>query len=300
MTRLSLIVPYSLNDAQIERTLLSLLENRPSGVEILLPHDGRYADPYRLGGDEIVLIECDRGTSVVGLINQAIHASCSPVLQILLPGTTLRQVDFDAVIEHFDDQTLAAASPVMHVGPNICFGIDPHHLPKKTIHHLPDSLQSIPMLDGGCYRRRTLLSLGGFFDRGSVEVAELDFCLAARTLGLRSDLIPDCEIDAPVEGHGKRPHPYTVGHLMGELTVAYSRLDSSDIETESIITSVGRIAGGLMHPSAIAQRLGWTLGLRDRSLEAQIRHRIEKAIGNMHPLNRSQTDHKLPNYRMAA
>ncbi len=106
--RLSIVVPFVKNVNRLEKTLLSILENRPRDCEIILVHNGNYEDPYDLGADEVVLIETEEQSSVVGLINEGVFAACSNVISVLLPGDVVEANWERGALSMFQDQSVAA------------------------------------------------------------------------------------------------------------------------------------------------------------------------------------------------
>ncbi len=292
MPRLSIIVPYQQNDSTIESTLLSLLENRPDNVEILLSHDCSYNDPYGLGNDELVLVDCDARTNQIGLINQAVAACCSPVIQVILPGTTVENGWMESAVATFQEPSIAAVSPVTVCENASYFGIDANYLPRRAIvaedHRQHDC---VPMINGGFFRRRTLLALNGFLDIGSREAAEVELGLAIQMLGYDADLVHGSVISTSKSNFASQTGAYAFGQLTGQLALAYSLIEGSHIVIESLMTRLGRLATGLMNPTAVADRLGWVFGIRDRSLVTPIANRISQAEQH---LNREESRFEVP------
>jgi hypothetical protein len=295
--RLSIIVPYQQNDSALESTLLSLLENRPQQAEILLSHDGSYSDPYGLGKDELMLIECNRGTSTIGLINQAVAASCSPVVEVIMPGTVVEGGWAESPIIDFEDDMIAAVAPVTYCEGTPYFGIDAGYLPRRSI--VTDDHgqhECVPMINGGFFRRRVLLALQGFIEVGSREASEVEFGLAIHTLGMEAVLNDESFISTTKSAFASQTGAYAMGQVTGQLAMAYSQIEGSDIVIESLMARLGRLATGLMNPSAVAERLGWVFGIRDRALVAKVGERVSRAERY---LNRDTAVESQP-YRKAA
>ncbi len=70
---------------------------------------------------------------------------------------------------------------------------------------------------------------------------------------------------------------YHLGQIAGQLAVAYSQVERSGVEIDSLVARIGHLATGLISPSTVAERLGWVLGTRDGSLARTIAKRIERA-----------------------
>lgn len=77
MPRLSIIIPVAGNLTSLEDTLLSVLENRPDGAEVLVVLDEPYDDPYELKG-EIRFLEAAAGASFVESVNLGIKREPGP------------------------------------------------------------------------------------------------------------------------------------------------------------------------------------------------------------------------------
>jgi len=93
---------------------------------------------------------------------------------------------------------------------------------------------------------------------------------------------------------------YQVGSYAGKLAMAYSQLVSNPLASDSFAARIGHLAGGLISPSSVAERLGWVLGLSDRSLVAEIRTRIEEAEANRSRYGAKPTNTSFGDVRRAA
>jgi hypothetical protein len=271
------VVPFASRDAELETTLLSVLENRPRETEIVVAHDGRYRDPYRLSHDEITLVDAGPSATLVGLINAALRAARGPIIHILFPGTLVRCGWVDKVVDAFRDldvagvaaQVLSKGNPTM----GICSESLPQHCPLRRT---KDTTCASPAMQGGFFRKRVLLALDGFLE-ASLEGAEVDFGLSVRVLGMNCHLEADCLIDGQHAVLPSALHNYALGHIVGRLGMAYSEIPTSGVKTGSWIAGLGRLAGGLMNPSSVSLRLGWVIGSRDSSLAKPIADRLTRA-----------------------
>ncbi len=175
---LSIIVPYLEGDAALELTLLSLLENRQAGLEILVAHRGTYQDPYDLGRDEIQLIELPSETDPVEMLNLAVQLSRSPYVQTLLPGCTVDSDWFETALNWFQDPTIAAVSPTVKTSAaktSDHYGLDIHSLPRRNWVNRGHAGKIVTATwCGGFYRREVLLSLGGWLPGFGREIAEAE------------------------------------------------------------------------------------------------------------------------------
>ena len=107
--RVSVVVPLQRDEKLFEETLLSVLENRADGCEILAVHNGTYSDPFDLG-DEVRFVVA-RSSNLVDLIRDAFDATHAGIVHVL--GTGIRATpDWTlAAIDAFSDNNVAAVIP---------------------------------------------------------------------------------------------------------------------------------------------------------------------------------------------
>ncbi|GIW97099.1 MAG: hypothetical protein KatS3mg111_0432 [Pirellulaceae bacterium] len=187
MPRVSIIIPYLHDDARLEATLVSVLENRPSDCEILVVHDGSYTNPYQLE-DEVVLVDTDAGATAVDLINAALRASCAPFLHTLWPGIEVFDHWLEEALEELEGSEAAAAALGLELeGGGEIIGV--HGNPYACAAPWSSVLVSLdstapfgPLLHCAVYRRRVLLGLDGL-PQTSVIGASLLTAAAIDALG---------------------------------------------------------------------------------------------------------------------
>lgn len=191
MPRLSIIIPRRQDDQRLEATLLSVLENRPEDSEILVVHDGTYPDLYQLS-DEVVFVEEEAGSNLLHLLNAGIMAACSPAICVVLDGVIVSP-DWAVSPMHMlsSPGTVAVAVAVQDVqAGRVSYGIDarvfsrPNKLRGGRVEaeQASDSCAG-PTLACGFYRRKTVLSLGGWNEALDDSVADFEFARALHTLG---------------------------------------------------------------------------------------------------------------------
>lgn len=289
MPRLSIIVPHVDGDAALESTLLSLLENRSAGVEILVAHRGNYQDPYDLGRDEIQLIEVPESTEAIEMVNLAVNRARSPYLEMILPGCTVEANWFEPALEWFKDSTIASVSPAawtINAKRSEHFGLDIHSLPRRNwVSRSHAGKIATATWCGGFFRRDVLLSLEGWLPGFGREIAEAEFGKAIQLLDLTSVSEPESMVFAPklvIEG---TLGGYALGNVAGKLALAYAELEHQK-SSASITSKLSHLAGCLLNPASIAERLGWVVGLSDRSLVDTVADRIESALEDAHTSTR--------------
>jgi hypothetical protein len=276
--RLSIIVPHRHDDSGLELTLLSILENRSNELEILIAHDGSYTDPYGLDQDEAVLIESQKGASLSSQLNLATASACSPYIQVLMPGTTVDRDWYKESLEILSNPTISAVChPISCNKTNeIVIGLSGESLPHRRLTGDVNVVAS-PMVFGSVLRKRLINAVGGWLAGYTREVAEVEFALLAETLDLDIAVAETATLHASTRTvYGSDPS-YEIGYACGQLACAYSSIEQGSMVVSSLAQRLGHLASGLMNPKTVAERLGWVMGIRNRSLVRVIHDRVESA-----------------------
>jgi len=274
--RLSLIVPFQRDESALETTLISVLESRDRDVELIIVHSGDYEDPYELAHDEAVVLETEQGSSLSERLNLAARTACSPIVQVVLPGTTLEASWSDEGLSWFDDDATHAVSlPIRDASTDrVVFGMNAEQLPHRGMAFSTDSVAG-PLLAGTMIRRRSLLKLGGWSELISESLLDLELTLLMRTLGLGIGVVQSDHLVRDFKAATSACSPFEVGKGCGVLACAYGELPDSHIVIEPLVRRLGHLACGLMNPQVAAERLGWVLGVRDRSLVQYVAQRVD-------------------------
>lgn len=278
MPQLSIIVPFQRDEAALESTILSVLEAKTDDHELIIVHSGEYSDPYQLGDDEAVVIETQAGLCIADQLNVAAAAACSPFLQILLPGTQVEAGWADASIECLQDpQVHAVCVPVLDTstGDRI-FGLDGRELPHRRSAKKAKSSGG-PILAGTIVRRKSVLKMGGWSSAVHQDLIDLEMALLMNALELRYEVVDESMVTSSVRTLSPTSSNFEIGKGCGMIACAYSEIPESGVELEPLSRRLGHLATGLMNPKLAAERLGWVLGVRDRSLVARLSDRVEKA-----------------------
>ena len=276
--RLSIIVPHLHDDSGLELTLLSILENRESDFEILIAHDGRYGDPYSLDQDEVILIASDADASFSLQLNMAVASACSPVIQVLLPGSIVDPNWCDEALELMKDKSVSGVClPIADLATNdVYLGIAADSLPHRRVSQLEQNT-AVPLLCGGVFRKRMLKNICGWFEPCQREFAEVEFALLASALEIEIEVAHKVAIKAPKRVALGNESGYEIGRACGQLACAYASIEGSGIVIDSLARRLGHLASGLMSPKTVAERLGWVMGIRDRTLVSAVQRRLESA-----------------------
>ncbi|MGB7323381.1 MAG: glycosyltransferase family A protein [Rubripirellula sp.] len=109
--RLSIVVPVGRDLATFEKTLISVLENRPEAAEILVCHDGQYDDPFELDGE--VRFITGVSSSVVDLVSAGARAANGRFVHVLAGGLLATEGWTDSAIEKFEIYDAGVVAPVI-------------------------------------------------------------------------------------------------------------------------------------------------------------------------------------------
>lgn len=190
MIRLSIIVPAVGEQAKIDATLISVLENRPSNCEVIVPCAESYRDPYDLS-DEVRFIACPDTAPVTVLLNRGIANSGSERVHWLTPGILATEGWTESPVRLIGEGKTNFVAPLVlnESNPNRIesagvrftrggsrkpIGRNLRHPSRKSIRLRVDG----PSLQTGFCRTESLTSIGGFRSAFGTDLADAD--LAAR------------------------------------------------------------------------------------------------------------------------
>lgn len=277
MPRLSIIVAHH-NDQRLEDTLLSVLENRPRDSEIIVAHDGSYSDPYHLE-DEVLFVETGDGASRASKLNEALYATCAPVVHILGEGMLVSDGWCEEPLARFQQQRLAAVAPLIQGssprGP-IYAGLDGQRLSRRGLQVFQRSgipaRCAAPTLAAGFYSRRTLLGLGGLLESVDSRIADIDLALCFQNLGLSCEVAEDSVVigkDSIVQSH----YDAAMARDLASLLAAHGQIASG--LAAGVKGAAGRLLGSLLNPSQWAPAIAWGIGLSANRLAEQVSQRLD-------------------------
>ncbi|MEW4565300.1 glycosyltransferase family 2 protein [Bremerella sp. JC770] len=175
MLKVSIVIPSVDNARRLETTLISLLENRPSECEIVVPHSGYYDDPYDIA-DEVRLVEVPAARSEVELLAVAWSMCKAPIVHTLAAGATVEADWLDEALACFQQPEVMAVAPQSHYSDTsepVC-GVLADDFGLRAA-ACPSTMQA-PMLEAGFFRYSLLAAVGGFCTRME-QVADLDIGL---------------------------------------------------------------------------------------------------------------------------
>lgn len=284
MPRLSIIVPHRHNDARLEMTLLSLLENRPQECEIIVVHDGSYSNPYNLE-DEILLIADQGSLSTARLLNAGVMAACAPVVCVLLDGTTVSAGWSDSALHLLSSSQCSSVAVGLRGTTSaaaVWSGIDSRLLLRgataqagRLLSKLPSQSCLGPSLSCGFYRRRVLLSLAGWNEELDEQLLDVELALALSACGLMCGCDSQAPVSVPVAPEPRKLSTTAVAQL-SSLMVAHGAATPGWLAAWKGWVSdclQGRLLSGW----------AWAAGLRDASTIRRTQLRLNHArqqLGN--------------------
>lgn len=194
--RLSVVVPFLGDLRRLEDTLVSVLQHRPSGVEVIVPHSAPYEDPYHLAG-EVRFVAAPKRSTAVQCLALGIAASYAPLVHLLGCGAEVTDGWADAAIQHFDRPDVAAVAPLLvdREQPEcvLATGVAYFGGGQATIlgagstrFNLPDSSQKImgPTIRAGFYRKAAIDALPGGLDPAlGDELCAVDVAATLKRVG---------------------------------------------------------------------------------------------------------------------
>lgn len=206
MGRLSIIIPIPRSSAQLEETLLSVLENRPDDCEVLVIHCGTYDDPYELN-DEVEFVELAAGTSLLECIQTGVNVSHGEFIHLLAQGLTVQPQWADAALLHFQNPQCAAVFPlaVHRNDPDdlLCAGVSLGTAGFRQVcgmkmrgRRTRNSFERLdgPTVEAAFYRRAALEYAGDF---SGDNLADIDPTLSLRAIGFSTVVATDSHVVGP-------------------------------------------------------------------------------------------------------
>jgi len=161
-------------------------------------------------------------------------------------------------------------------------------MPQRRLTSEPAKIAG-PMLGGTMIRRSTLECLGGWNNKIPSDLIDFEMSLMAKVLGLHVGVVEGALIQCQ-EARSMVLSHYEQGRSIGQLACAFSERSDSAITVEPLVKRLGHLASGLVNPKLAAERLGWVLGVRDRSWVEPIGKRIELARKALAQRNSSWED----------
>lgn len=108
-----MILPILGDSGLFEDTIASVLRHRPAGTQIIVPHDGKYEDPYDLTSDKVEFVSIDQRAKLIQLFNAGVERATGDVVGFLRPGIELSEGWHQSILETFSDPNVGSVAPVI-------------------------------------------------------------------------------------------------------------------------------------------------------------------------------------------
>lgn len=304
MPRLSILIAHR-QDKRLEETLLSVLENRPADSEIIVAHDGSYADPYQLD-DEVLFVETSGGASRTSKLNDAIFAACAPVLHVLGEGVCVTKDWCESPVNKILRQQSVAVTPLVRTrgdSPKTFAGLDLRSLAVRgllPVQHATHTNCAGPLLEAGFFARKTILALGGFLDNVDSRVADVDMALCMQDMHLACEIAMDSCVLADYSVI-QSPRDARIAHDLASLMAAHQQVSCG--VAAGLKGAAVRILANCVNPSQWAPAIAWGMGLTTNRLQSQVQERLNswsRANASANGLNTFRGSVVEPSTRRAA
>jgi hypothetical protein len=194
--RLSIVVPATSNPESLEKTLVSVLENRPADCELIVVLAHAYDDPYDLAG-EVEFVEAGPQLRWDECANAGLARSRADVVHFLSAGAVVSVGWAELAMSHFDDVHVAAVSPVVRSSSSPFDTVLGVHFRRggwrRIVRASTRSDERPPILGpvqvAGFYRREALQLAGGFCCH-TADAADVDLGLTLARLGYCAAIEP--------------------------------------------------------------------------------------------------------------
>jgi len=205
--RLAIVIPAVTDSAQLEETLVSVLENRPDDCEIIVPLGCRYDDPWNIC-EEVRFVPAPRGSGLVSCTNLGLASTRAPVVHVLAAGWRATPGWTDAAMKRLAAGDVAAVVPVSVAADDrqriVAAGIRVTQggrrieiAARKTEFDVAAARPSGPCLEAGFWRADVLHALGPGFASGCGEThADADMAAAVAAIGAQVALEPESRVVA--------------------------------------------------------------------------------------------------------
>lgn len=206
MPRLSIVIPSIGSAAQLERTLLSVLENKPEQCEVLVVLSAPYDDPYALEEDEVRFVRGRLGGTFSDCLNLGLRASRSDLVHWLAGGAEAQPGWTVEPCRLLAGRAAAAVAPVVlraegsHIASaGLAYQVsgEPRALLSgEPVARVPGAPTHIlgPSLVAGFIRKEAFFAAGGWQAGCGETLADVDLALRLRNAGYDALLAPSSRV----------------------------------------------------------------------------------------------------------
>jgi hypothetical protein len=205
--RLSIVIPMTTGPADLEDTLVSVLENRPDESEIVVVLAGQYADPWNIR-DEVRFVQAPANASLVSCVNLGIAASEAAVIHVLTAGWRATPGWTAAALETLEAGEAGAVVPVVdRAGRTVSTGVKCSRGGRRLV-STDDAMA--PCLEVGFWRADVLDMAGnGFTLVCGDDYADTDMAVTLDRMGCPVTVEPASRVECGAER--RSANPFTAG-----------------------------------------------------------------------------------------
>lgn len=209
MPRLAIVISDVGHHELLERTLVSVLQHRPSDTEVVVALERPYADPYDLR-DEVRFVEpTAKATTPGGRINLALSGCRAPFVHLLASGCEVTEDWADEAMVRFGDRQIASIAPLVRDANEHIFAAGVGYTrggQRYLVAHGQSELTSEyrsqvlgPASFAGFYRKAALDFVGGLSTQLGARQLDVDLSLVLRAAGFTTAVAPQAHVLASAE-----------------------------------------------------------------------------------------------------
>jgi hypothetical protein len=219
---LAIVVAAPDDVAALEETLVSVLEHRPAGAEVVAALGCDYADPWNIR-DEVRFVDAPRGAGLAACIQAGVAAARSRVIHVLAAGWRATAGWTEKPLAHFARGDVAAVVPMVVADADreriVAAGIRTTRGGRRVVNGRGMPLDSVagnrvarptaPVLEAGFWSADLLASGGGFPTACGDACADADMAAVIACAGGAVVLEPGSLVIGGAER--VRPDGFTAG-----------------------------------------------------------------------------------------
>lgn len=276
-TQLSIVVPVSDSARDFEATLLSVLENRPEGCEVLVCHDGSYDDPFDLC-DEVQFVTVP-SSNPVEMIAESARSANGQVVHILGAGVLATLGWADAAVECFEQPDVGFVTSPVYGTPDqtlVALGWEDSKsrlcIPSRRDHQtLKTADEARPYLTASWWRRDLLTSLVDSITSSDLAEASVAINYLAKSAGWRGETAVDSVLKTDSIELFDQAATFDRGRRLAGIRSYFLRGGSG----ASIQASLIACFSNLVRPNLFVESLGQALGASAASkLKSRLRAKL--------------------------
>lgn len=262
--RLSIVIPICSDHESFESTLISVLENRPHGCEVIVANDGTYSDPFHLA-DEVRFV-VGSSSRLVDLVSVGATESRSRFVHVIADGIRATAGWIDGAIEKFEHHDAACVAPIIRqaktnrivaagwhdTDSRLC---EPAYRNQKQV-NLNSPKRIGAYVQASLWRREVLTSMRDAFGGHDPVEASYAYEHLLRSAGWRCVLAPESEMLIDTAGLRWDVPSVTRGRRLRAIRSHFNRTGGWG---HSVAAASRAILGNIPRPERMAEAMGQAL-----------------------------------------